>query len=212
MDPICDRAAKPHLGAVYVQNRLFITARGQKPTPCHTVEVRQSPLLIFPPQYEVRQCLPAGAKCIQRVVEYTATGMFHGLPGTHVTVHYEGGSEQVPVTTIDDPAGAPADAADLVAAKASDADTSLEPLRLGTLLETGDASGVRILAGERVEATGYSSKFSFDEAFQDAIGNLPPDRNPFPDKLTTVRVESIGAEFGGIAGLHRMVVRVSSRH
>ncbi len=61
-----------------------------------------------------------------------------------------------------------------------------------------------------VEATGYSETFSFADAFKDAIRNLPPDPNAFPDKLTFIKVESIGAESGGIVGINRLIVKVST--
>jgi hypothetical protein len=61
----------------------------------------------------------------------------------------------------------------------------------------------------RYEATGYSSSFSFDEAFQDAIENLPLDPDPGPDKLYEYRVECIGAQVGGFPGFNRMYVTVS---
>lgn len=57
-------------------------------------------------------------------------------------------------------------------------------------------------------ASGYSSKWDFGEAFQDAIRNLPPDPHPFPDKLYHYTVISTGAEIGGIAGFNRMKVTV----
>jgi len=62
----------------------------------------------------------------------------------------------------------------------------------------------------KVEGVGYSDSFCFDEAFENAVQNLPKDDNPFPDKLIKITVESIGAELGGIAGFHRMVVRISA--
>lgn len=58
------------------------------------------------------------------------------------------------------------------------------------------------------EATGYSNSLSFDEAFADAIKKLPPPAVKFPDMLETVEVVHIGGSFGGIAGFHRLEVRV----
>jgi hypothetical protein len=55
-----------------------------------------------------------------------------------------------------------------------------------------------------------SANLSFDEAFANAVANLPPSTPPHPDALTTVTVDHIGAMFGGIAGFHHLVVRVSS--
>lgn len=58
-------------------------------------------------------------------------------------------------------------------------------------------------------ATGYSNNWDLEEAINDAIANLPPDEHPFPDKLYHFTVESIGAEIGGIAGLHRLRISIS---
>ncbi len=58
------------------------------------------------------------------------------------------------------------------------------------------------------EAVGYSNKLSFDEAFADALKKLPPPSMKFPDMMETVEVVHIGGTFGGIAGFHRMEVRI----
>lgn len=58
-------------------------------------------------------------------------------------------------------------------------------------------------------ATGYSASMAFDEAFRDALANLPPPDREYPDMLQTVRVDEIGAMLGGFAGFHRMYVKVS---
>lgn len=87
------------------------------------------------------------------------------------------------------------------------------PFSLSELFETGRGEDIKFLTGSEVglhTATGYSESFSFTEAFQNAIGNLPPDPDPFPDKLTNVTVVRVGANFGGIAGLSRMFVTVIS--
>lgn len=54
-------------------------------------------------------------------------------------------------------------------------------------------------------ATGYSSRFSFEEAFDNAIQQLPPS---FPDELQQFTVTETGAIVGGIAGLHEMYVTI----
>jgi hypothetical protein len=58
------------------------------------------------------------------------------------------------------------------------------------------------------EAIGYSNSFSFDEAFRDAMQNLKPRPPSHPDEMTGFTVTGIGAQFGGIAGLRRMFVRI----
>ena len=57
-------------------------------------------------------------------------------------------------------------------------------------------------------ATGFSPALSFDEAFADALQNLPSHEPTHPDQMAAVRVEEIGALFGGIAGFHQMYVKV----
>ena len=46
-----------------------------------------------------------------------------------------------------------------------------------------------------------SANLGFDEAFANAVANLPPTAPPHPDALTTVIVNEITGLFGGIAGL-----------
>jgi hypothetical protein len=59
-------------------------------------------------------------------------------------------------------------------------------------------------------ATGYSDRWDLQEAFRDAIRNLPPDPNPYPDKLYHYTITSIEAEQGGIAGFDRMKVTIEA--
>jgi hypothetical protein len=58
------------------------------------------------------------------------------------------------------------------------------------------------------EAVGYSKNFSFDEAFKDAMKNLPQHKPSHPDEMTNITVVEIGAQLGGIAGLRQLVVRI----
>jgi hypothetical protein len=62
------------------------------------------------------------------------------------------------------------------------------------------------------EATGRSWKLSFDEAFADAVAQLPALEPGHPDVLETVRVVEIGALYGGLAGLRELYVRVRRTH
>lgn len=75
------------------------------------------------------------------------------------------------------------------------------------------AGGVSTFAagasGGGQEASGYSEAFDFGAAFLDAVSKLPPIGGDIMDFLDTPRVKSIHAEFGGIAGLHRLVVTVT---
>jgi hypothetical protein len=62
-------------------------------------------------------------------------------------------------------------------------------------------------SGER-EATGTSPSLKFDEAFKDALANLPVVPPLHPDELTHVEVLETGGLFGGFAGFHHLYVRV----
>lgn len=208
MSKACSPAERDHISAVHVMGRLIITATGTKPSPCYDVKVERSPLLIFPPAYVVEQCLVPGRICPQMRTPYRAVGVFHTLPTESVTVYHRDGHDTVPVHVIDDPLGSTAEGA-----AAPAVGSGAGSLRFGNFVETGDISEITATRpARRVDATGYSSTFSFEEAFEDAVKHLPPDPHPFPDKLTSVHVEAIGAEYGGIAGLHRLFVRVSTHH
>ncbi|MCA9689334.1 MAG: hypothetical protein KC636_06965 [Myxococcales bacterium] len=81
----------------------------------------------------------------------------------------------------------------------------------GLSQETGRHAQAGVLADINVryrEAVGYSNKLSFDEAFADALKKLPPPALKFPDMMETVEVVHIGGTFGGIAGYHRLEVRI----
>ena len=60
------------------------------------------------------------------------------------------------------------------------------------------------------QAVGYSKNFSFDEAFKDAMQKLPQSKPTHPDQMTRIKVEETGAELGGIAGFHRLFVRITA--
>jgi hypothetical protein len=60
-----------------------------------------------------------------------------------------------------------------------------------------------------VQAQGVSARFSLEEAILDAVRQLPMASAP-PDWLTQVHVDSIDAEFGGIAGVSQLKVSVSA--
>jgi hypothetical protein len=62
------------------------------------------------------------------------------------------------------------------------------------------------------EATGFSKKLSFDEAFADAVAKLPPIEPPVADALSQVQVLEIGGRFGGLLGFHDLFVRISRTH
>lgn len=58
------------------------------------------------------------------------------------------------------------------------------------------------------EATGFSKKLSFDEAFANALASLPVTTTTTADAMDRVHVLEIGALFGGVAGFHDIYVRI----
>jgi hypothetical protein len=71
---------------------------------------------------------------------------------------------------------------------------------------------LRAIGDNADEATGFSKKLSFEEAFANARTNLPPAQSPVADSLERIQVLEIGALFGSIAGFHDMFVRICRTH
>lgn len=227
MSTSCNKTEADTVGAAYIMGQLIIWAFGKKPTPCHQVKVEYWPYRIYPPQYQVVSCLDPAVFCQQLMVPYTAVGVFsvsketlEAMQGVAV-VHLSDRAQKVEIDVIE----LPHDQIRNLFPQASDSGGGLPspfsaaggdvpfPFKLGKLFESGRAEDIEFLSGNSVgfhTATGYSETFSFTEAFQNAIYNLPPDTNPFPDKLTNVTVVGVGGNFGGIAGLNRMYVKVAS--
>lgn len=214
MSTICTNAKLTDAQAFYVLGQLIIRAKGTKPSPCHQARVEHWPYRIYPPQYQVVTCVDEGVICVQQLMSYDQIGIFSvsqetfdAMDGVAV-LHHRDGSEKVPVTVIKLPKGKAA----LVAEGEREGGIPY-PFSIAKLLETGRAEDLEIFSGGGVglhTATGYSDSFSFREAFQNAIANLPPDQNQYPDKLIKVTVVKTGGEFGGLAGLNRMFVTVAS--
>jgi hypothetical protein len=227
MSRICNKAQQEKIVAIYVFGQLIIWAQGQKPTPCHEVRIERWPFRIYPPQYQIVACVDEGRICPQMLMPYKVAGFFSvsketlEAMGGFAVVHHSGGAERVQVEVLEMPAEqekkkgikvANGGGGGMPSPFAAGGDVPF-PFRMANFIETGSARDIEFVtrSDESLHtATGYSEAFSFREAFQNAVDNLPPDTNPYPDKLTNVRVVGTGAEFGGIAGLHRMYVAVSS--
>lgn len=227
MKKTCHKAQQDKVDAVYLLGQLIIWARGQKPTRCHEVRIEQWPFRIYPPQYQIVACVDEGVVCPQILANYQTASVFNisaetfeAMQGIAV-VHHRGGAERVPVKTIELPEEqtrllAPGEATDGSGVPSPFALSSGDlpfPFMLSKLFETGRSEDIKFLSRSDVglhNATGYSNSFSFTEAFQNAVSNLPPDAHPYPDKLINVRVLSVGANYGGIAGLDRLYVTVAS--
>jgi hypothetical protein len=89
----------------------------------------------------------------------------------------------------------------------------VDDVRVEALMDELSAFGATLPSGAADaapprEATGYSTRLSFDEAFAAAHSNLPPFQPQHPDQLEHVTVVETGALFGGFAGFHHLYVRI----
>jgi hypothetical protein len=151
---------------------VLVVAEGDLPTPGYDVDVQQSPERIFPPMYDLfRRERPGIWPDVISPYRHSELIVFpEEAPA--VVVQHADGRDEVPI----EPFGA-------------------ELARFAELvpLQAEPRNGV-------AEATGMSANLSFDEAFANALANLPASSPTHPD---------IGAMFGGIAGFHHLVVRIS---
>lgn len=214
----CQLAKTDTLNAVYTMGKLVIQATGNKPA-ADTVRISRSPLMIYPPQYVVNQCRTGGGMAPGLMVPYTCNESFLTAPPVapfEITIYDVSGPHQIKIKIIDDPikVQAPAGEPKVVGGEIPIPvhSASPAPLVMSNLfaLGTATASKATTKAPQPVQSTGYSNEFSFEEAFTDAIKNLPPDPNPYPDKQIHINVVGVGALLGGILGEHKMFVSISS--
>ncbi len=192
MKTVCNKAQLEKSGALYALGQLIIWSQGQKPTRCHKARIERWPYRIYPPQYQVVACVDEGVICPQMVVPYTTAASFTvpqetlDAMGGVAVLHHRDGAEKVPLEVIK----LSAEQTKLAAEEDAGGGGMPFPFSLAKVIETGRGEDIQILSGDRVKlhtATGYSNSFSFTEAFQDAIGNLPPDNDSYPDKLINAR-------------------------
>lgn len=177
----CQTASRSCIKAYRVNRKVLIMAEGVLPTPGYSLSVEALPIRIFPQRYSLRRCSLPGVwpEVLSPYRIFEAVE----YPVDQPVIHVEH-----------------ADAVDEV---------KIKELVLGT--GDGDAAGPepREADGPDTAAVGFSDKFSFDEAFLNAIAALDDMPAGHPDQLVTVKVEEVGALFGGIAGFNEMYVRVS---
>jgi hypothetical protein len=185
----CELAQRNTIRAFRVHKKVLIIADGELPSPGYDVKITQRPEKIFPPFFQVLRC-PRPGNFPQIVVPYrhSQTIDFPADRDTVIVFHADGRDE-----------------------------VKIEPCgeELSAYSEVvGGGSGAQGCPDGADEATGFSKKLSFEDAFEDALARLPK-LEPEPgqaDILETVRVVEIGALFGGIAGFHDLFVRVCRTH
>jgi hypothetical protein len=175
-------AQRTRIKAYRTGRYLLIVAEGDLPTPGYDVNIEQSPIRIFPPHFNLlRRERPGFWPQVIQPYRYGEV-VLYPPDQPIVTVHHRDGQDDVEIETS------------------------------GT-----DLAGFAAVFGDRTnevagqaprEATGMSRNLSFDEAFADALAQLPPPATSHPDQLTSVVVVETGGLFGGIAGFHHLYVRI----
>jgi hypothetical protein len=179
----CELASRTSIRAFRgTANEVLIVAEGELPTPGYKVDIQQSPLKIFPPQFNLVQC-PLPGNWIQVITpfRYSETVRFpQDQPS--ITVHHADGADEVEIEECG-------------------------PELSGWVRAVkGDAA--RTCPAGADEATGFSKSLSFEDAFSDALSKLPPVKPDGADRLERVEVLEIGGLFGGFAGFRDLFVRV----
>jgi hypothetical protein len=183
MSAIWEPATRKEIRAFRLpSNHVLVTARGENPTPGFAVDLEQSLIKIFPPQFVLRRRRLPGI--FPQVVTPYRHSEIVSYPAEQDTIrihHAEGFDDQV-----------------------------IEELDERTARFTSTVSSNYQTAPEGSdEATGFSANLRFDEAFADALANLPEPKEPVADQLQRIEVQETGALIGGIVGFHHLFVRVS---
>ncbi len=179
--PIWQLAKRSRIRAFRAGPYILFLAEGALPSPGYEVDIQQSPLLIHPPQYNLLWRESPG-NWPDVVVPYRHGEVFRfpDDPPT-VTIHHAEGQDELTIELGGE---------QLIHFEAMASDRPTDTGAPGT-----------------AEATGMSANLKFDEAFADALENLPP-YDSYPDALERIDVVETGALIGGIVGFHHLVVRV----
>jgi hypothetical protein len=179
----CELAQRDRIQAFRVDQNVLLIAEGELPSPGFQADIRPNPRRIFPQQFDLVRCELPGV-FPQVVIPYRHAESVPFPPDQDViTVHHADGSDRVQIQEYGPELG-----------------------QYATAMR--GSSGYECPPGAD-EATGFSSNLSFDEAFADALANLPPlDLGGTADVLVRVQVVEIGGLFGGIAGFNDLFVRV----
>ncbi|MGI9510169.1 MAG: hypothetical protein ACR2QJ_12575 [Geminicoccaceae bacterium] len=177
MSAFCELADRSSISIYQCDGNILICAEGDLPSPGFDVTIEQSPLRIFPPQFNLMRCRRPGV-FPQVITPYRVCRSFPlGDTVPDITVHHAEGSDQVAVEPCKE---------------------DFQSYEASCRYCDDDQGGI--------PATGRSAALSFDEAFADALAQLPT--SPVSDGQTRVKVTEIGGLFGGIAGFHELFVKI----
>ena len=178
----CELASRTGIRAFRVRQHVLIVADGELATPGFEVDIVQSPLRIYPQQFNLLRCrLPGVFPQVVTPYVYAETVTFPEEQ-TQVTVHHADGADRVDIADCGD--------------------------ELSQYAAAVQGSPDRRCPAGADEAVGFSRELRFDEAFANALANLPPSDAPFADALARVEVLEVGGLFGGFPGFHHLFVRV----
>ena len=181
----CELAGRTRIRAIRTAHNLLIVAEGELPTPGFRVAIEPDPRKIHPQQFDLLRCpLPGVFPQVLTPFRHAETVRFPPEAPT-VTVHHADGADEVAISECGP--------------------------ELSAYVEAVRGAPDRRCPPGADEATGFSRRLSFDEAFADALAKLP-SREPGADRLTRLQVLDVGALFGGLAGCHDLYVRVCRAH
>jgi hypothetical protein len=176
----CELSERDEARAYWTGDSLLLVATGSLPETCWDVDIDRSLLDVWPPEFILRRCRTTSI-CLEVITPFTVADYFSfGSRPDTVVLHHRDGRDEIDVQDI------PTD-------------------QIG---RTFAAWPVGEEAEDFDEAVGLSPKLSFDEAFANALAQLPSWKPAFPDDMATVLVVETGAWFGGIGGFHHLFVRV----
>jgi hypothetical protein len=208
MSEICGFANAKNIRAFYIPGFLVFNAQGvQRPNVCYKVKIKQSPYRIYPPMYDLLQCIKEGTICTQQFpmpIDHWEIIPSGKPPEDYTFVNTRDGRERVEIEKIEFGAAGLGDGGGAMPSPFTLAGVpGLFRSFSGSIDENTTETEF-----ERIEATGYSEDFKFDEAFSDAVRQLPESN--IPDWQDVIQVDDIGAIIGGIAGVRKMYVKIST--
>ena len=178
----CELASRTLIRAFRTGRYVLIVAEGEVPTPGYDVDIVQSPLRIFPPQFDLLRCArPGPFPDVVTPYRYAESVQFPD-DRNRITVHHADGGDDVEIEECGE--------------------------ELSGYAEAVHGRGDHPCPPGADEAVGFSAALKFDEAFAAALAHLPPSSAPFADALARVEVLEVGGLFGGIAGFHHLYVRL----
>jgi len=180
MPPSFELAERSSVRIFRCDGTILICAEGDLPSPGFDVMIEQSPLRIFPPQYNIIRCRRSGVFPEVMTPYKTCKSFPLADKVPEITVHHAEGSDQIATEPCRD---------DLYGYEES------------CRYADDDQGGI--------PATGRSATLSFDDAFANALAQLPP--SPVADGQTRIKVTEIGGLIGGIAGFHELFVKAKPK-